>query len=87
MLKRLANDYPGANINLRMSTQKDGAVISDNGNFLADIYFENVINPAILNTVIKMIPGIVDHSLFYRLATKAIVVGEHGIRVIYPVKH
>jgi ribose 5-phosphate isomerase A len=84
VLKRLADDYPAARISLRMSSQKDGAVISDNGNFLADIYFDKVINPEKLNTTIKMIPGIVDHSLFYRLASKAIVAGEHGTRVIYP---
>jgi ribose 5-phosphate isomerase A len=31
-----------------------------------------------------MIPGIVDHSLFYRMAKKAVIAGEQGIRTIYP---
>ena len=31
--------YPEAEFALRMSNQKDGALISDNGNLLADLYF------------------------------------------------
>jgi ribose 5-phosphate isomerase A len=84
VLFRLAADYPQAKVNLRMSTQKDGAVISENGNLLADIYFDKTIAPGILNIQIKMIPGIVDHSLFYRMATKAVIAGDQGIRTIYP---
>ena len=84
VLQKLKQDHPEATINLRMSTQKDGAVISENGNLLADIYFNKVIAPDVLNTRIKMLPGIVDHSLFYRMATKAVIAGEQGIRTIYP---
>jgi ribose 5-phosphate isomerase A len=84
VLQKLNHDYPDATINLRMSTQKDGAVISENGNLLADIHFNKLIAPDVLNTQIKMIPGIVDHSLFYRMATKAVIAGEQGIRTIYP---
>jgi ribose 5-phosphate isomerase A len=84
VFQKLKQDHPDATINLRMSTQKDGAVISENGNLLADIYFSKVIAPDVLNTRIKMLPGIVDHSLFYRMATKAVIAGEQGIRTIYP---
>ncbi|MFA6084989.1 ribose 5-phosphate isomerase A [Mucilaginibacter sp.] len=84
VLLRLATDHPQAKVNLRMSTQKDGAVISENGNLLADIHFDKTIAPDILNIQIKMIPGIVDHSLFYRMATKAVIAGDKGIRTIYP---
>ena len=85
VLVRLATDYPQSKVNLRMSTQKDGAVISENGNLLADIYFNKLIAPHILNTQIKMIPGIVDHSLFYRMATKAVIAGNEDVRIIHPV--
>jgi ribose 5-phosphate isomerase A len=84
VLQKLKHDHPDATINLRMSTQKDGAVISENGNLLADIHFSRPIAPDILNIQIKMIPGIVDHSLFYRMATKAVIAGEQGIQTIYP---
>ena len=76
--------YPDAEIKLRMGDQKDGAVISDNGNLLADIRFGHTPHWQQLNIDIKMIPGIVEHSLFYGMATKAIIAGENGIRIITP---
>ena len=51
---------------------------------LADIYFEKVVSPEILNLEVKMIPGIVEHSLFYRMAMKALLVGEKGLTVYEP---
>ncbi|MGF7038371.1 ribose 5-phosphate isomerase A [Mucilaginibacter lappiensis] len=85
VLDRLASVCPGATIKLRMSNQKDGAVISENGNLLADIQFSSLPQWQQLNVQVKMIPGIVEHSLFYRLATKAVIAGENGVRVITPV--
>jgi ribose 5-phosphate isomerase A len=84
VLSRLATMFPGAQIKQRIRTQKDGAVITENGNMLVDIYFEKVVAPEILNLEVKMIHGIVDHSLFYRMATKALLAGEKGIAVYTP---
>ncbi|OKS85197.1 ribose 5-phosphate isomerase A [Mucilaginibacter polytrichastri] len=84
VIKKLQVDYPTASITLRMGKSKDGAVISDNGNLLADMLFTELPEIAALNTHVKMMPGIVDHSLFYQMATKAIVAGEHGVRLIMP---
>lgn len=81
---KLAAAYPDATIKLRMSSQKDGAVISDNGNLLADIQFTGLPEPKQLNIQVKMIPGIVEHSLFYKMATSAVIAGENGIRIITP---
>lgn len=81
VMRKLAETYPDAKITQRISTQKDGALISDNGNYLADIYFANAVTPELLNAPIKMTPGIVEHSLFYQLATKAVVAGDEGIKV------
>ena len=85
VLDRLASVCPGAAIKLRMSNQKDGAVISENGNLLADIQFSSLPQWQQLNVQVKMIPGIVEHSLFYRLATKAVIASENGVRVITQV--
>jgi ribose 5-phosphate isomerase A len=82
VLNRLKSDYPGASIKLRTSEQKDGLVISDNGNLLADVLFEELPEISALNTNINMIPGVVEHSLFYKIATKAVVAGKQGIRII-----
>jgi ribose 5-phosphate isomerase A len=86
VLKRLASDFPGAKINQRMSSQKDGALISDNGNMLVDIFFSDLLPLGELNTKVKMVPGIVEHSLFYGMATKAIIAGEDGIKIIESVR-
>ncbi|WP_183557444.1 ribose 5-phosphate isomerase A [Mucilaginibacter sp. SP1R1] len=85
VLSRLAAAHPDATVKLRMSSQKDGAVISENGNLLADIQFTTVPDWEQLNIQVKMIPGVVEHSLFWGLATKAVVAGENGIRVIVPI--
>lgn len=82
VLDRLATEFPGAQVKLRMSNQKDGALISENGNFLADIHFAELPDLQDLNIRVKMIPGIVEHSLFYNMAAKAIVASENGVRII-----
>jgi ribose 5-phosphate isomerase A len=79
---RLFNNYPDASFNLRLSTQKDGAVITENGNLLADLYFTKLPDLAELNVSIKMIPGVVEHSLFYKMATKAVIAGITGIKIL-----
>ena len=86
VLSKLASAWPEATVKLRMSNQKDGALISENGNLLADIQFLSLPELKQLNTEVKMIPGVVEHSLFYGMATKAIVAGEGGVQVITPSK-
>ncbi len=81
---KLATLFPQATLTQRMSTQKDGALISDNGNMLIDVQFAELPEPAKLNALVKMIPGVVEHSLFYQMAGRAIVAGENGIRTIRP---
>lgn len=84
VLSRLAAEFPDAEVKLRMSSQKDGALISENGNLLADIHFAELPDLQDLNIRVKMIPGIVEHSLFYRMAARAIVAGENGVRILLP---
>lgn len=81
VLKRLKLEYPEAVVTLRMGKEKDGAVVSDNGNFLADIRFVDLPELSALNVTIKMIPGIIEHSLFYKMAGKAVIAGGNGIEI------
>ncbi len=83
VMGKLTKQFPGAILNLRNSSQKDGAIISDYGNYLLDVKFDTLPELKDLNTV-KMIPGVVDHSLFYKLATTAIIAGPNGINIIKP---
>lgn len=84
VMQRLSSHFPDAKINIRMSNKKDGAAISDNGNLLLDVYFTELMPLDQLNVFVKMIPGVVEHSLFYRMATKAIIAGPEGIQTISP---
>ena len=47
-----------------------------------DVKFENVNDIEALNRKLNEIVGVVDTSLFYNIATKAIVVSEKGVRII-----
>jgi ribose 5-phosphate isomerase A len=85
VMRQLSGYFPDARITIRMSDKKDGAVISDNGNLLLDVYFTPMPALHTLNGLVKMIPGVVEHSLFYRLAVKAIIAGPEGIQIISPV--
>lgn len=67
---------------LRESSAKDAMTVSDNGNMIIDAYFTNVDNVKELNEILMMTAGIVDTSLFYQIANKAIVVGKSGINIM-----
>jgi len=84
VVQRLYSHFPDANVSIRMSDKKDGAAISDNGNLLLDVYFTELMPLDQLNVLVKMIPGVVEHSLFYRMAAKAIIAGPEGVRIINP---
>lgn len=84
VLTRLQADFPSVAIELRMGKGKDGVVMSDNGNLLADMKFTELPELAGLNSYIKMMPGIVDHSLFYKMAHKAVIAGAYGVKIITP---
>jgi len=69
---------------LRLSDKKDGAVITERGNFLIDLWFEVFPEPGILNERVLAIPGILDHSLFYNMSHRAITAGPGGIQIYKP---
>ena len=74
--------FPGVKTILRISDKKDGAAITENGNYLVDCWFTNWLDLGLLNTQLKTITGVVETSLFYQLADKAIIAGKDGIRIM-----
>lgn len=74
----------GGEPSMRISNSKDGLTVSDNGMFLMDVMFEKkkVGSLEILDKTLKEITGVIDTSLFYNIATKALVVSEEGLRII-----
>lgn len=67
---------------VRTSNNKDGYLITDDGNFIVDVKFEVISDFKQLNDKLNSIVGVIGTSLFTREITKLIVAGENGVRVI-----
>ncbi|WP_455645890.1 ribose-5-phosphate isomerase RpiA [Methanosphaera sp.] len=63
----------GGKAELRMGIQKDGPVITDNGNFILDTKFNKIRNPQKLEKELNTIPGVLENGIFAGLADKVIV--------------
>jgi len=81
---KLKEIYPHAELQIRMAQQKDGAVITENGNMLLDVKFKSPMHLGQLNQSVKLMPGVIEHSLFYHLASKALVADSNGIKILSP---
>jgi ribose 5-phosphate isomerase A len=67
----------GGEVKVRMGAPgKDGPVISDSGNIIADAKFAPIADPDKLARDLEHIVGIVGHGLFIGMATKAILADE-----------
>lgn len=67
--------FPGSTLQTRTNKTRYG-------NILIDIWFEEFPDLAELNLTLKNITGVVETSLFYNMATSAIVAAENGTTII-----
>ena len=65
---------------LREGKGKVGPIITDNGNFIIDIFCETINNPTKLNRELKDIPGVIETGLFIKMAD-IVYIGQHNGRV------
>lgn len=72
----------GAKVTERRSDGKTGLLISDDGNYLMEARFSHVDSIEKLTLKLDGIQGIVGHSLFYNIASKAVIAKEDGIKII-----
>ena len=63
----------GGNPVVRLAEKKDGPVISDQGNFIVDVYFDQIEDPAALETALNNIPGVVENGIFTSAADIVLV--------------
>ncbi|MDT3426705.1 ribose 5-phosphate isomerase A [Paenibacillus forsythiae] len=77
----------GGKPSVRTSAAKDGFTVTENGNLLLDVHFEQVEDIAKLESDLQQIRGVVDTSLFVNVATKALIAGESGIRLVSGTKN
>lgn len=60
---------------IRMAVNKDGPVITDHGNMVLDVKFDQINDPGELNRTLNAVPGVVDSGLFVG-AADIVLVGE-----------
>ena len=70
---------------LRMATKKAGPIVTDQGNLILDVLFDNGIkNPKEIEMTINNIPGVLENGLFVDLTDKVLVGKiENNIPVVY----
>lgn len=65
----------GGKPQLRMGVKKAGPVVTDQGNFVVDVKFDSIDNPAELEKTLNNIPGVLENGLFVGV-TDLVLVGE-----------
>lgn len=71
---------------IRQRMNPDGSpFVTDNGNFILDCAFLEILEPEILSEALGVIPGVVEHGLFLGLADMAFLAAAGGVEVIGPL--
>ncbi|KOR37507.1 MULTISPECIES: ribose-5-phosphate isomerase RpiA [Planktothricoides] len=65
----------GGKPELRMGIKKAGPVITDQGNFVIDVKFDKIDNPAELEKTLNNLPGVLENGLFVNV-TDVVLIGE-----------
>lgn len=65
----------GGKPQLRMGVKKAGPVVTDEGNFVVDVKFDSIDNPAELEKTLNNIPGVLENGLFVGV-TDLVLIGE-----------
>lgn len=71
---------------IRQRMNRDGSpFVTDNGNFILDCAFLEILEPEILSEALGVIPGVVEHGLFLGLADMAFLAAAGGVEVVGPL--
>jgi ribose 5-phosphate isomerase A len=71
-----------AKLRLESKGDSDAPVITDNGNYIVDLFFSNSIADAFnVDQQLKKIEGVVEHGLFCKMTRAAFMFGKSGMRV------
>ena len=73
----------GSQATLRQRMTKEShPFVTDGGHLILDAALGRIDEPASLAAWLTAIPGVVEHGLFIRLATMAIIAGTDGLRIV-----
>ncbi len=82
VMKRLHQKFVDIKAVIRKNKTTNDAIITENNNHLIDVWFAKLPELSQINPLMKSITGVVETSLFYNMASKAIIAGKEGIKVI-----
>ena len=84
LVRRELTALGASSVALRMASEKDGPIITDQGNFVLDARFPKSVDVAELESALDTIPGIVGHGLFSRYAKRTTLAIGHaaGVEVV-----
>lgn len=81
-LRRLFEDA-GCAAKLRTFPETGKPFVTDNGNYIVDLYFKKDIGDLkAASDAILRLAGVVEHGMFLDMATTVIVAGKHGVKVL-----
>ena len=73
----------GAHTSLRPGPDEK-PFVTDGGNFILDCSFSPIAAPRELEQELNSVVGVVEHGLFLRMTSQAIVAGREGVQVLRP---
>jgi len=73
---------PAIRADVRWGSGKVGPVVTDNGNFIVDVYFDRIENPKGLHERLKAITGVLETGIFPGIAKIAYVGTKKAVRRI-----
>ena len=71
----------GGDPTVRDGSGKDGPVVTDNGNFMADCDFGPIADPGALASQLSSIPGLIEHGLFVGMADAVYVGTDEDVAI------
>ena len=70
---------------VRKNKTTNDVIITEHNNFLIDVWFAELPELSTVNPMMKSMTGVVETSLFYNIASKAIIAGNEGVKVMQKI--
>ena len=79
---KLKELFPDSKSEVRRDSETNNIIFTGNGNYLINVWFTQLPELSHINPLLKTITGVIETSLFYNMAGKAVIAGAEGIKVI-----
>ena len=69
---------------LRQTAGKDGLVVTSYGSLVLDMVFDATVDSELLDTLLNATPGVIEHGVFYKLASVVLLAVDGQVQEHYP---